>query len=125
VRSCTTAWRLITRNDRVLSMISTLRQIAALPSVLGLSPWLRTDLILAATLLFLVFASWAMLLTARGARHGETSRALPSPEPTSREAVPFAHDLRVKNVGQGLTSRTLAVLLGLMSSMALFALCAW
>jgi hypothetical protein len=106
-------------------MISTLQEFAAFPSVLGLSPWLRTDLILAATLLFLIFASWAMLLMARGAHHGGTSRELPSSEPTSREAVPFAHDLRVKNLGRGLTSRTLAVLLGLMSSMALFALCAW
>jgi hypothetical protein len=46
-------------------MNSTLPYLAALLPLLGLSDWIRTDLILAATLVFLVLASWATLMAAR------------------------------------------------------------
>jgi len=46
-------------------MNSTLPYLAALLPLFGLSDWIRTDLILAATLVFLVLASWATLMAAR------------------------------------------------------------
>src|ERR1700693_631288 len=79
--------------------------------VLALSPALQTNLILVATLLFLVFASWAMLMTARPT-HG-TGDAPPVSEFPARPAR------------SGPSSRALAVFIGLMSSLGLLALCAF
>jgi hypothetical protein len=67
-------------------MISTAQMLSGLPEfisalaatradVLAPLPGLQTDLILAATILFLLLASWGMLMTARSTHgKGESSR---------------------------------------------------
>ncbi len=102
-------------------MISTLHQFSPSLLILGLSRWLRTDLILVATLLFLLFASWAMLAAAQaphGTHHssyaaGETPQATDLAKQTSTS----------RSVRRGLG--TVSILLGLFGSFALLAICAW
>jgi hypothetical protein len=101
-------------------MISTLQQLVSVSLVVGLSRWLRTDLILAATLLFLVCASWAMLLSAR------TSLRLEQVGPLSdRDAPADSADSAREGPRRGGILGTFGIVLGLLSSLALFAICAW
>jgi hypothetical protein len=94
-------------------MLSTLQ----LPPVLGLSPELRTDLILAATFLFLVCASSAMLLTGHASAAGERGAHAERepPRPTDRTA----------GARRGRLFGTFGIVLGLLGSFALLAICAW
>ena len=98
-------------------MISTLQQLLALSPVLALSRWIRTDLILAATLLFLVFASSAMLLSGHSGgapeRGANADPAIPTPGTPARAAR------------SGRVFGTFGVVLGLLGSLALLAICAW
>jgi len=98
-------------------MISTLRQLVANSPVVGLSPWLRTDLILAATLLFLVFASSAMLLTGQASAAREGGAQAEPEAPRSAEGVAGAR--------RGRIVRTFGVVLGLLGTFTLLAICAW
>jgi hypothetical protein len=112
---------LISGNNRVISMISTLQRLSESLPLVGLSRWLRTDLLLAATLLFLIFASWAMLAAAQashGTRHSAQSaapgpQATDSPNPTSTS----------RTARRGLA--TVSIVLGLLGSFTLLAICAW
>jgi hypothetical protein len=107
----------------VLSMISTVNQLSVSPSVLGMSHWMRTDLILAATLLFLVFASWAMLSAAQSSfGAGPISQTSKAEPPTADPAESFSGQARQPGRrGFG----TLSIVLGLLCSLAIFAVCAW
>jgi hypothetical protein len=101
-------------------MISTLQQLVASSPLLGLSQWLRTDLILAATVLFLVFASWATLVSAQSSVHpGQVSPLRDRDSPSDR-----ADGVR-QGSRPGRVFGTFGILLGLLSSLALFAICAW
>jgi hypothetical protein len=101
-------------------MISTVHQLTASLLVAGLSRWLRTDLILSATLLFLVFASWAMLTAAQsstGPRHFGAP-------PNRGSQLTDRSDPSAKTVAdRGL--ETMSIVLGLLGSFALLAICAW
>jgi hypothetical protein len=98
-------------------MISTLQQLIARSLVLGLSPWLRTDLILAATLLFLVFASSAMLLTGYGS---------PAPERGSNaDHEPPGPSERAGGARRGRDFGTFGIVLGLLGCLTVLAICAW
>jgi hypothetical protein len=104
-------------------MISTLQLFAVSAAILGgtgvlaLSPALQTNLILVATLLFLIFASWAMLMTARPSPGNATSPALDQPLPLSEGSAGATR--------RRPSSRALAVFFGLLSSLALLAVCAF
>jgi len=98
-------------------MISTLAQIVALSPILAISRWLRTDLILAATLLFLVFASWAMLQTGQiGPARDQVAAADPGLSPAGQHAG---------GSRPGRIFGVFGVLLGLLGSLTLLAICAW
>jgi hypothetical protein len=91
---------------------------------LGISSGTRTEIILAATLLFLLFASLAMLMAAQTPLHGgdvepSPSGDLPAVDPAASKAVVRARSRNRRGAG------TLGVLLGLLGSVALFAICAW
>jgi hypothetical protein len=104
-------------------MISTLHQLSMSPTVLGMSHWMRTDLILAATLLFLVCASWAMLAaagTSLGQRHLDAN---PNPEPSTAGRAESSPDQTRRSARRGFG--TLSIVLGLLCSLAIFAVCAW
>jgi hypothetical protein len=104
-------------------MISTLQLFVASAVISGgsatlaLSPALQTNLILVATLLFLIFATCAMLMTARSAHDRVMSAAL---EQTPRPVEAAARPARRRP-----SSQTLAVFIGLLSSLALLAVCAF
>ena len=105
-------------------MMSTLLQVLSGATLLGLSRWLRTDLILAATLLFLVFASWALLVTChppvRHERLGRRAGNQPLDEPVRPASEESRQSLRAgRNLG------TLGIVLGLLGSFTLLAICAW
>jgi hypothetical protein len=107
----------------VLSMISTLHHLSVSPSVLGMSHWMRTDLVLAATLLFLVCASWAMLSAAQTS-FGPRPIGQPSkPEPPTSDPAESSPDPARSSARRGFG--TLGVVLGLLCSLAIFAVCAW
>jgi hypothetical protein len=101
-------------------MISTLQQLVSVSLVVGLSRWLRTDLILAATLLFLVCASWAMLLSARTSLRLEQGSS-----PSDRDPLADVADRAQADSRRGRMFGTFGIVLGLLSSLALFAICAW
>jgi hypothetical protein len=106
-------------------MISTLQVCGALVPLLAMSRWMRTDLILAATLLFLVFASWAMLVSAQIQLHQR--HVGPPPDGDPRATDPADSPPRKARVDSG--SRrgfgTLGIVLGLLGSVTLLAICAW
>jgi hypothetical protein len=104
----------------VHSMISTVQQMMSVSLVVGLSRWLRTDLILAATLLFLLCASWAMLVSAQSSLH----RRQVGP-PSDRDAPADSADSAQEGPRRGGILGTFGIVLGLLSSLALFAICAW
>ncbi len=104
-----------------LSMISTLQRLGESLRLIGLSRWMRTDLILAATLLFLVFASWAMLAaaqTSHGTRHSPTLPVPPQQATDSHNQTSAS-----RNARRGLG--TVSIVLGLLGSFTLLAICAW
>jgi hypothetical protein len=106
-------------------MISTLQQSVVSTSVLGLSRWLHTDLILAATLLFLVFASWALLLTARTPLHQRHVGPSPDQESTAAHPVLLSPDKSLKGARRGQTFGTFGIVLGLLGCLGLLVICAW
>ena len=116
-----TAWRLISRNSWVLSMISALQHLCESLPLLGLSRWMRTDLILAATLLFLVFASWAMLAAAQASHGTRHSGPLPAPAQQAADSPNQTSTGRSARRGLG----TVSIVLGLLGSFTLLAICAW
>ncbi|HET6325626.1 MAG TPA: hypothetical protein VFG04_13185 [Planctomycetaceae bacterium] len=102
-------------------MLSTLQRLGESLPLIGLSRWMRTDLILAATLLFLIFASWAMLAAAQ-ASHG-TRHLAPSPAPTPQATDPSNQASIKRSARRGLG--TVSIVLGLLGSFTLLAICAW
>jgi hypothetical protein len=104
-------------------MISTLQLFAPRASilagtgVLAMYPALQTGLILLATLLFLIFATCAMLMTACPAHDKDLS--------ATRGQAPLHSEATVRAVSGKPSSRTLAVFIGLISSLALLAVCAF
>ena len=102
-------------------MISTWhQQIVATTPVVGLSPWLRTDLILAATLLFLVFASWAMLMSV----HRPHVDPLVNEDRSTASAVHQPNRSR-DGFRRGRVLGTFGIVLGLLGSFTLLVICAW
>jgi|SRR5580693_3714805 hypothetical protein len=101
-----------------------LQQLPTAPLLLGLSRWLRTDLILAATLLFLVFASWAMLMAAQTSLHRPRPVPLAEPKP-SAESPQAAPDRPELGARRGRILGTFGILLGLLGSLMLLVICAW
>jgi hypothetical protein len=104
----------------VLSMISTVQQLISVSLVVGISRWLRTDLILAATLLFLLCASWAMLVSAQSSLH---RRQVGSP--SDRDPLTDAADRAPEGPRRGGILGTFGIVLGLLGSVTLLAICAW
>jgi hypothetical protein len=103
----------------VLSMISTVQQLISVSLVVGISRWLRTDLILAATLLFLLCASWAMLVSAQSSLH---RRQVGSPS----DRDPLTDAARApEGPRRGGILGTFGIVLGLLGSVTLLAICAW
>jgi len=84
---------------------------------LALSPALQTNLILLATLLFLIFATSAMLMMA-GPAHDKAMSA-------AREQTPQHDEATARPARRRPSSQTLAVFIGLISSLALLAVCAY
>jgi hypothetical protein len=107
----------------VLSMISTLHPLSMSPSVLGMSHWMRTDLVLAATLLFLVFASWAMLSAAQTSLGQRPLDPNPNHQPSTAGPAESSSGQARRAGRQGFG--TLSIVLGLLCSLALFVICAW
>ncbi len=112
------------RNDKSPMMPSLLQHLPHATPLLGLSPWVRTDLILAATLLFLVFASWAMLAAAQSSFHCPHSVRLPEHHPSLEPREP-ARTRREFAARRGRIVGTLGILLGLFGSLGLLLICAW
>lgn len=112
------------RNDTSPMMPSLLQHLPHATPLLGLSPWVRTDLILAATLLFLVFASWAMLTAAQSSFHRPHSVRLPEHHPSlePREPAPTSREFGAR---RGRILGTFGILLGLFGSVGLLLICAW
>ncbi len=112
------------RNDKSPMMPSLLQHMPHATPLLGLSPWVRTDLILAATLLFLVFASWAMLTAAQSSFRRPHSVRLPEhlPWPEPRETGPTSREFGAR---RGRILGTFGILLGLFGSVGLLLICAW
>jgi hypothetical protein len=104
-------------------MISTLQGLGESLPVLGLSRWMRTDLILAATLLFLVFASWAMLVAAQPSRPRSAAGSPPNPELQTANCDEPSSDKTRRNTRRGLGM--FSIVLGLLCSLVLFLVCAW
>jgi hypothetical protein len=104
----------------VLSMISTVQQMMSVSLVVGISRWLRTDLILAATLLFLLCASWAMLVSAQSSLHRRQVGSHSDRDPpvdaaeSAREGSPHRR-----------TFESFGIVLGLLGSLGLFVICAF
>ncbi|HEV8066473.1 MAG TPA: hypothetical protein VGP76_01965 [Planctomycetaceae bacterium] len=101
-------------------MISTVQPLVTLSSVLGMSRWLRTDLILAATLLFLLCASWAMLVSAQSSLH---RRQVGSP--SDRDSPAGAAESAREGSPHGRTFESFGIVLGLLGSLGLFVICAF
>jgi len=106
-------------------MIATLPEMMTQTPVLGLSRWLRTDLILAATLLFLVFASWALLTTSHTSVHRGRLGPPADQQAPITEPANSARDEAHRGSGPGRTPGTLGIVLGLLGSFTLLAICAW
>jgi hypothetical protein len=104
-------------------MISTLHQFSQSLPILGMSRWMRTDLILAATLLFLVFTSWAMLWAAQTSLGPQP--ASPSPNQAMPTADPAESSPDQTRRGARRGFGTLGIVLGLLGSFTLLAICAW
>lgn len=104
-------------------MISTLQRLSESLPVLGLSRWMRTDLILAATLLFLVFASWAMLAGAQPSRPRGAVASPTNPELQTVNSTEPSSDRTGRNGRRSFG--TFSILLGLLCSLAIFIVCAW
>jgi hypothetical protein len=104
-----------------LSMISTLQRLSESFPLVGLSRWMRTDLILAATLLFLIFASWAMLAAAQASHGTRHSAPLPAPAQQATDSPNQTSTSRSARRGLG----TVSIVLGLLGSFTLLAICAW
>lgn len=102
-------------------MISTLHRLSESLPLVGLSRWLRTDLILAATLLFLIFASWAMLAAAQAPHGTRPSGSLPAPAQPATDSPNQTSTSRNARRGLG----TVSIVLGLLGSFTLLAICAW
>jgi hypothetical protein len=106
-------------------MTSTLlQQLLTASPLLGLSRWLRTDLILVATLLFLVFASWAMLMAAQASSDRPHPLPLVEPKP-SPEQRHVASNQMARRSRRGRLLGTFGILLGLLGSLMLLVICAW
>jgi hypothetical protein len=106
-------------------MISTLKELALLAPVIGMSRWLRTDLIIAGTLLFLLFASWATLLAAQTSLHRHRAAI----EPNRGAASPQSSESSMLNATERPARRghfsIFGIVLGLLGSLTLFAICAF
>jgi hypothetical protein len=106
-------------------MSSTLQQMVGSHAVLSLSRWLRTDLTLAATLLFLVFASWAMLLTAQSSLHQRQVGPSVDLEAPATDAAQLPPDKSRQGYRRGQILGAFGIVLGLLGCLGLLVICAW
>jgi len=102
-----------------------LQELLTASPLLGLSRWLRTDLILVATLLFLVFASWAMLMTAQTSFHRPHPVPLAEPNPSPEQVQAASNRPAALGSRRGRILGTLGIFLGLLGSLMLLVICAW